>query len=220
MARRSGKNAFGNDTRLRLINAAGQLFAEKGFDATTIREICDLAEANIAAVNYHFSGKMELYEATLQYTLLKDIPSEGKKKKAESLDVEDRIYDLVLGILRNIRLTDKPDWFPQLLRRETLFPTAEFQSFILRLMQQDFDQVSALIAELLPNADKFTIHACTMTLLGQVKSVAMESDDVLAILFPQLKLDAKGCEKIARHIANTSIAGMKTCYGAPKKRKA
>ncbi len=48
-------------TRKRLLAAAGRVFKEKGYHGATIAEICRVAEANIAAVNYHFSDKETLY---------------------------------------------------------------------------------------------------------------------------------------------------------------
>ena len=49
------------DTRDRILIAARKLFAEKGFDATSVRDITAGAGANVAAVNYHFGGKEKLY---------------------------------------------------------------------------------------------------------------------------------------------------------------
>jgi AcrR family transcriptional regulator len=57
------------ETRQRLLEAAGAVFAERGFRATTVREICHRARANLAAVNYHFGDKERLYGAVLQYAL-------------------------------------------------------------------------------------------------------------------------------------------------------
>ena len=50
-------------TRNRIIEHAAALFAERGFEKVTVREICDTASVNVAAVNYHFGDKLELYRA-------------------------------------------------------------------------------------------------------------------------------------------------------------
>ena len=50
------------NTKERLLKAASEIFAEKGFRDATVAEICEAAEANIAAVNYHFGNKETLYD--------------------------------------------------------------------------------------------------------------------------------------------------------------
>lgn len=57
------------DTRDRIIKAALKAFAEHGFDAATLREITQLAGANLAAVNYYFRSKDELLKSALEYCL-------------------------------------------------------------------------------------------------------------------------------------------------------
>src|SRR3954469_24673963 len=54
-------------TRLRLLEAAAKEFAEHGFHHAPVRDICKRAEANVAAVNYHFGDKEGLYAATLKH---------------------------------------------------------------------------------------------------------------------------------------------------------
>src|SRR6266850_7915162 len=53
-------------TEKRLLEAAGEIFAEHGYRAATVRQICEKARANIAAVNYHFGDKEGLYRAALR----------------------------------------------------------------------------------------------------------------------------------------------------------
>jgi AcrR family transcriptional regulator len=53
------------DTRQRLLDAAEMLFAERGFDAVSVRDISETAAVNVAAVNYHFHGKEYLYREVL-----------------------------------------------------------------------------------------------------------------------------------------------------------
>ncbi|WP_255211011.1 TetR/AcrR family transcriptional regulator [Methylogaea oryzae] len=61
------EDSLTDPTRDRLLRAAGQVFAEKGFREATVREICRHAEVNVAAVNYHFRGKEALYGEALAY---------------------------------------------------------------------------------------------------------------------------------------------------------
>jgi len=53
------------DTRDRILDAAEKLFAKQDYDGTSLREITEFAGANLAAVNYHFGAKKELYRAVL-----------------------------------------------------------------------------------------------------------------------------------------------------------
>lgn len=55
------------DTRGKIFDAALIEFAENGFKKTTIRNICTRAGVNVAAINYHFSGKAELYASIFEY---------------------------------------------------------------------------------------------------------------------------------------------------------
>ena len=51
----------GCDTCVRILDAAERVFAEKGYQGTTVAQVCKAARANVAAVNYHFGSKEGLY---------------------------------------------------------------------------------------------------------------------------------------------------------------
>ena len=57
------------DTKDRILDAAEGLFMAKGFEATSLRELTTAAGVNLAAVNYHFGTKEELFEAVLRRRL-------------------------------------------------------------------------------------------------------------------------------------------------------
>lgn len=54
------------DTKCRIINSATILFAKKGFDGTSVRDIAAHAKVNLAGINYHFSHKENLYREVLR----------------------------------------------------------------------------------------------------------------------------------------------------------
>ena len=53
-------------TKARLLESAGEEFAQKGFELARVRSICDRAGANLAAINYHFGDKEQLYVEVLR----------------------------------------------------------------------------------------------------------------------------------------------------------
>ncbi len=75
-------------SRERILAVATDMFAQRGFHATTIRDLTALAEVNTAAVNYHFGGKEELYRTVIQTAL--------QRWSAEVSGVEDLMSDYSL----------------------------------------------------------------------------------------------------------------------------
>src|ERR1700730_6362188 len=61
-----GNGAAGRDTRERLLATAEELFATRGIDAVSVRDITEAAGANIAAVNYHFGSRRGLIDAIVE----------------------------------------------------------------------------------------------------------------------------------------------------------
>ncbi len=59
-----------SETKLRLLDAAEQLFARQGFAGTSMRAITSAAQANLAAINYHFGSKEDLLSAVLERRLV------------------------------------------------------------------------------------------------------------------------------------------------------
>src|ERR1700738_3121880 len=90
-----------DDTRRRILQAAGPIFAEQGFHAATIKQITDAAKANVAAVNYHFGSKRKLYLEVLRLALpdirgllFQTIPGSSPKEELRSF-ISDIISSMV-----------------------------------------------------------------------------------------------------------------------------
>ncbi|GIF95199.1 TetR/AcrR family transcriptional regulator [Catellatospora citrea] len=66
---RTGRRPGNPDTREAILAAARQLFAEKGFDAATMRAIAAAAEVDPALVHHYFGTKEQLFVATMQFPM-------------------------------------------------------------------------------------------------------------------------------------------------------
>src|SRR6476661_9777404 len=109
-------------TRERLLNAAGEVFADKGFESATIREICTRAGANVAAVNYHFGDKEQLYVAAVELAHC----DQGKPPEAtwpSDMPAEQKLVEFIREMMRDMIDRDRPGWQIALIMREMAKPT-------------------------------------------------------------------------------------------------
>src|SRR5690242_19814719 len=82
-------------TRRRILEAAGPLFAEKGFEATSVREITLAAGTNVAAVNYHFRSKEELYIATVRHAAESCVRRSPLPEWGAGVSAEQKLRDFI-----------------------------------------------------------------------------------------------------------------------------
>ncbi len=110
-------------TREKILNAAGEVFAEEGFEGATIRAITERAGVNIAAVNYHFRDKGELYtKVVLQACSVQAALQDAMADAADS--PEERLRSIVHHFVRYLLDPSRPDWMRRLKAREMANPTA------------------------------------------------------------------------------------------------
>ena len=84
-------------TKEKILNVAGEIFAKKGFDGTSIREIAQTAEVNLAGINYHYENKLGLYIAVFERNYQKletDIHEIAKTYHKNSEELVEKIFDL------------------------------------------------------------------------------------------------------------------------------
>ncbi len=79
-------------TKAKILDAAEKLFAEKGYDGTSVRAICNTARVNVAAVHYHFNGKVGVVEAIFERRMIG--LSARRKKLLDDLFSQNDIPDV------------------------------------------------------------------------------------------------------------------------------
>jgi AcrR family transcriptional regulator len=92
------RRAAGERTRTRLIDAALDLIAENGEESVTLRELTDAAEANVAAVSYHFGSLKSLCDAAIEHALERYL--DAQQEAVSALGPESTLDDLAAAFAR------------------------------------------------------------------------------------------------------------------------
>lgn len=159
-----------DETRPRIIEAAGPIFAERGFEKATVREICDAAGVGVASINYHFRDKQHLYVLVVEHAYehlhcsrlprLDDVP--------EGPPIE-RLREWILRLTRKVITARDESWQDRLFAREVQSPTAACEDFLRERIRSDLKPLREVLDAVLPpqttEADRWRV---VHSVLGQV----------------------------------------------------
>jgi AcrR family transcriptional regulator len=195
-------------TRERIMKAAERLFAERGYDATSIRAIVAKARVNQAAINYHFDGKDGLYGEVLRAAFR--ALTEQQLEHADEMKAMSREAALAEFIRRQLHPLlgrDEYSRHMRILNWETVRPTAVFR----KLLSEEAAPFMALAVELVrrfqPEADQRTLVAAAVWLLGQC-SVFLRNREQLADPPLGLALDEDAVEWLAQLVSRWATGGL------------
>src|SRR5262249_31586094 len=147
--------------------AAGDVFAQHGFRDTTIRQICDKAKANVAAVHYHFGDKEELYEAVFDYARTCAI-AQFNELTSPDLPAEERLRVFVGAVLTRFFDEGRPAWLSKLVAREMIEPTKVLDGLVNGQIRPNSERLRALVRELIgKEIDEQELWRCTFSIAAQ-----------------------------------------------------
>jgi len=195
-------------TRERIMKAAERLFAERGYDATSIRAIVAKARVNQAAINYHFDGKDGLYREVLR-TAFRAL-TEQQLEHADEMKAMSREAALVEFIRRQLRPLlgrDEYSRHMRILNWETVRPTAVFRKLLSEEAAPFMGLAVELVRRFQPEADQRTLVAAAVWLLGQC-SVFLRNREQLADPPLGLGLDEAGVEWLAQLVGRWATGGL------------
>ena len=198
------------DTRQRVLDAAGEIIADKGFDKATVREIVDRAGANLNAVNYYFRDKhglyLALFEHAHQIVLGKD---RNEFDQHRDLPPDQRLRAMIAHVLRGFILTRRAPWQARLIFRELTEPTGVLDEMVRRFIRPRFEQLTDIVRTLAPpETPDLTVRLCTESILAQCAHIAHRRV-VINRLIPELEYTSAGIESMADHIAAFSLAALR-----------
>jgi AcrR family transcriptional regulator len=193
-------------TRGQILQVAGRIFAEKGFERATSREICTTAGINMAAVNYHFGGKDGLYDAVLvqahgQLVELNDLEAirqSGASPKAQ--------LRALIGLF--VRRSSGPalPWELRVLLREFMAPSTHVPVLIRQAVLPKIRVMMAMIAAVLrvPEDRPVVQRALAFVVLPCIMLV-IAPRDVLRQVLPMLVSDS---EALVDDMTRYALAGL------------
>ena len=157
----------GIDTREKLLKVASEVFADKSYHDATIAEICEKAEANMAAVNYHFNDKETLYREAWRYAFAESIkayPPDGGV--SDNVSPEERLRGQITALLH--RIADENNKEFHISQKEFVNPTGFLDEVIHKELKPMHDRTEVVVRELLgPYASHSDVQFCVISIVNQ-----------------------------------------------------
>jgi TetR/AcrR family transcriptional regulator, regulator of cefoperazone and chloramphenicol sensitivity len=198
-----------DDTRARIIQAAGEVFADRGYQAATIREICGKAGANLAAVNYYFGDKEQLY-----VEVLKSAHPEGAELNPEEpwpagSPPEEKLREYIRAFLERLLRAERPAWRMRLLQREILEPTPFCEEMMQSHVRAHFAQLMGVLDEVLPaDTPVHRRHQMGLSIIGQCVYFRAAAPVIAMVIDDEERDRYHTVEHLTEHIAQVVLGAL------------
>jgi AcrR family transcriptional regulator len=204
------------DTKQRILDAAERLFMERGFSATSLREITAAAKVNLAAVNYHFGSKETLIEAVLMRRL--QPLNELRLAELQALEARSREQRAPLEAILNVyvgaafKLDSNPtaggSVFLRLLGRAFTEPTEQVRSILQRQYSAVAERYKQAFMRALPRIPEDELVWRMQFLFGAI-SYTMAGTNVMQLVASCGLADADDHRAVTRRLVAFLAAGLK-----------
>jgi AcrR family transcriptional regulator len=213
-----------DDTRSRLIDAASELFAERGFHATTARDIARRAGVNLAAGNYHYGSKKELYLEVLraqfaavgQRLARRGGKPPGSIKRLSREDAALLLRRRIAAMLEML-IGPPPMLHGALMQREMADPSEAMPIVVEEFVRPMSEEMERIVARLAPDLSSDELRLTVISIISQTVFYRFARPAVLAVYglddFPH-----GFAGRVADHVVAFSLGGL-SGVAARKKRR-
>jgi len=199
-------------TRERLLDTAERLFAERGYKDTCIRDVTEAAGVNVAAVNYHFQGKENLYLEVFR----RRIGQVGRLGAAALDELASGAGPVDLGAVLEVfvrrffgaHLAAGADstHFMNLVLREVSSPGPAFELVVREMLLPVRNALGGAIRRARPQMSEEDVWLSVASIVGQIIHF-VRARRVITFLMDR-PYDAAFVERIVRHVTRFSLAGI------------
>jgi TetR/AcrR family transcriptional regulator, regulator of cefoperazone and chloramphenicol sensitivity len=196
-------------TRQSILKAAIGLFADKGFEGTTIRAIVTKARVNQAAINYHFDGKEGLYREVLALAAAAFTRDEQGSAGAAALPPEEALRRFVRQQLRPLLGRDEISRFTRIFAWESVRPSRVLRRFLASNASPVLGRAVALVRRFLPPGASDRDALCgAIWLIGQCNVFVRNREHFQHPPFG-FKIDEAFVDHLADFIAALALRGLR-----------
>jgi AcrR family transcriptional regulator len=199
-----------DDTREKLLAAASQVFAEKGYEKATVREICQAAQvSNLAAVNYYFGDKERLYVESVKRAHRMKIAEVPLPIWGPNTSPEEKLRGLVRTMANRMIAGSCQPWHEQLMMREVMQPTAAVAELVQEFFRPHFNILLSVIDELVPSdVPQERRHMLAFSIIGQCLHYRVAQPIVNLLVGPEESATLTP-DHIAQHVAEFSLSALR-----------
>ena len=202
-------------TKERLLAAAAQLFAERGFHATSVRDIAQSAGTNVASGNYHYGSKKALYLEVLrdQFRSIREElrRSGGAPPPAELSRLSHRelleVFRLRVRTMLKIMLGPPPSVNGALMQREMCDPSEALPVIVAEFIVPMTTEMGEILHHLYPRVSPRDLERCVYSVVGQAMFYRFMRP-VLLHVQERDEYPAGLARELADYIVEFSLAGV------------
>jgi len=209
------KSSWDEGTKRRLIEAAGEVFAQKGYRAATVRAICQRAGASVSAINYHFKDKDALYEAVFEYghrIAMEKYPHDMYLKPGAT--PEERLRAFIRSALLSHLGFGFPAWHDRLVSHEMSNPTWMFDIIKERFIRPINELLEMIVREIMQTVnpdhaiDDDLVQISAINIIGAC--IFQHHARQHMMNFQTANPEPAEIEAIAEHVYQFTLAGIRS----------
>lgn len=199
----------GESARQRILEAAGPIFARKGFQSATVREICKAAGVNVAAVNYYFGDKEHLYIEAVKLARQQRVAQAPLPQWPAGTPVEVKLRDFVRTMLIRMVSWQRAPWQVQLMMREVLQPTSACAEMVREYFQPHLRMLLDVLGEAMPSdVPEHRRYQIAFSVIGQCVFYRVASEVVTLVVGEERLREQYTIDHLADHISRFTLAAL------------
>ncbi|ARU93679.1 TetR/AcrR family transcriptional regulator [Tatumella citrea] len=207
------RRSDGELTRIKILEAAGQLIAEHGLAHTTNKSIASAAGVDLAAINYHFGGRDGLYLAVLSMAHQHYLDGDKLARLAASPVHPDEKLGAFIEIFIS-KMNEECGWYRRVLARELLAPSVQLADFVNSEGLGKIKSVRKIVSEAAGiSEDDPALLPCMLSVIAPCMMLIVAGNRIPG---PVSEVAAMQAQELTDHFKRFSLAGLKAIKDSKK----